>query len=82
MSKKLYSTEKWKEYIKARQETERRNAARHRKRPKFTGTRAQKQQARRQRQFQIVQAPPVFSIVNNANDAMQFFTTLELYSSK
>jgi hypothetical protein len=82
MSKKLYSTEKWKEYIKARQEAERRNAARHKKGPKFTGTRAQKQQAQRKRQYQIVQAPSVFSIVNNTNDAMQFFTTLELYSSK
>ena len=82
MSKKLYSTEKWKEYIKSRQEAERRNAARRSKGPKFTGTRAQKQQVIKKRLYQIVQAPSVFSIVNNPDEAMQFFTTLELYASK
>jgi hypothetical protein len=82
MSKKLYSTEKWKEYIKSRQEAERRNASRHRRGPKFTGTRAQKKQAQSRKRYQIVQAPSVFSIVNNPDDAMEFFRTLELYSGK
>jgi hypothetical protein len=82
MSKKLYSTEKWKEYIKARQEAERRHASRHRRGPKFTGTRAQKKQAQSRKRYQTVRAPSVFSIVNNPDDAMQFFSTLELYSSK
>ncbi len=82
MSKKRYSTEKWKEYIKSRQEAELRNANRHKKGAKPTGTLAQKRQARSKRLYQTVRAPAAFSIVNNPNDAMEFFTTLDLYSSK
>lgn len=82
MSKKLLSEKKWKEYLRIRQQAEQRNTARRRRGPRFSGTRAQKQEARNRRRFQIVRAPSVFSIVNNPNDAMQFFTNLELYSSR
>src|SRR5208282_1727608 len=80
--KKLYSTQKWKDYIRTRQEAEQRNARRRKKGSKFTGTVAQKQQARSRRQFQTVEAPSVFSIVNNPDEAMRFFINLEFYSSR
>jgi hypothetical protein len=82
MSKKLYSTQKWKDYIRARQDAERRNAQRRRRGPRFTGTVAQKQEARIRRDYQTVEAPSVFSIVNNPDAAMQFFANLELYSRR
>ena len=82
MSKKLYSTQKWKDYIRTRQEAEQRNARRRRTGPKFTGTLAQKQQARSRRHFQTVEAPSVLSIVRNPDGAMRFFINLELYSSR
>jgi hypothetical protein len=82
MSKKLYSTQKWKDYIRTRQEAEQRNARRRKTGSKFTGTVAQKQEARSRRQFQTVEAPSVFSIVNNPDEAMRFFINLELYSSR
>jgi hypothetical protein len=82
MSKKLYSTQKWKDYIRARQKAEERNARRRKTGPRFTGTAAQKQQVRSRRRFQTVEAPSVFSIVNNPDEAMRFFANLELYSGR
>jgi len=82
MSKKLFSAQKWKDYLKARQDAERRNARRRKTGRTFHGTNAQRQQARIRRQFQTVEAPSVFSIVNNPDEAMRFFTNLELYSGR
>jgi hypothetical protein len=82
MSKKLFSEQRWKDYLKSRQESEQRNAHRRRTGPRFTGTYAQKQQARSRRHFQTVHAPSVFSIVGNPEDAMLFFSNLELYASR
>lgn len=82
MSKKLYSTQKWKDYIRTRQEAEDRNARRRNRGPRFAGTAAQKQEARIKRKYQTVAAPSVFSIVNNPDEAMQFFANLELYAGR
>lgn len=82
MSKKIYSTQKWKDYIRARQEAETRNAQRRSRAPRFTGTAAQKRAARIRRQYWTVEAPSIFSIVNNPDEAMEFFANLELYSTR
>ena len=82
MSKKLYTTQKWKDYIKTRQDAELRNAKRRNYGPRFAGTRAQRDQTWAKRRYQNVVAPSVFSIINNPEEAMGFFVNLELYSSK
>jgi hypothetical protein len=82
MGKKIFSTQKWKDYLKARQDAEEHNAYRRKTGRRFRGTNAQRQQAQSRRRFQTVQAPSVFSIVNNPDEAVRFFLNLELYAGR
>ena len=79
MSKKLFSTERWKRYLKSRQLAEDRNAKRRRHRGK------QQQKHQRpiaQRAFETLVAPPNFSIVQNAVATIAFLNNLRFYSAK
>jgi hypothetical protein len=82
MSKKLHSTQKWKDYLKTRQDAQRRNARRRNAGHRYSGTAAQKRLSRSTRRFQTVSAPSVFSIVKDPDAAMRFFLNLELFASR
>ena len=82
MSKKLYSTEKWKRYLKARQDAEEDHTKRRSTRPRFSGTARQKAVNVSKRRFETVVAPAVFSIVNDPRAAMRFFFNLDFFASK
>jgi hypothetical protein len=85
MGKKLFSTRKWKEYLKQRQEYEIQKRNRRNKR----GGRAGRPSLAREiaaknarRRFHLLRAPTEFSIIQNAPGVIAFLTALEYYSQQ
>lgn len=79
MSKKLYSTNKWKRYLRSRQESELRSKKRRprgRSGPKYTAERIAR------RKYHILAAPQVFSIIKNPEGSLPFLREIDFYSSK
>jgi hypothetical protein len=79
MSKKLFSTERWKRYLKSRQLAQDRNAKRRRHRGK---QQKRHQQPIAQRAFYTLAAPSNFSIVQNSTATIAFLNNLRFYSAK
>jgi hypothetical protein len=81
VSKKLYSTEKWKKYLKDRQETQDRNAKRRRNRARGR-EKAPHVTPPERRKFYLVAAPAKFSIVENPEDAIAYLSNLRFYAER
>lgn len=79
MSKKLFSTERWKRYLKTRQEAQDRSAKRRRHRARFIH-KAQKPIERRT--FQTLVAPSEFSMIRNSDETISFLNRIRFYAGK
>lgn len=81
MSKKLFSTERWKRYLKSRQLAQDRNAKRRRR-----GA-AGRQKPRKftpiaEREFRTLIAPAGFSLVQNPSEAIAFLNSVRFYAER
>jgi hypothetical protein len=79
MSKKLYTSQKWKNYLRSRQKAQLRNARRAHKRRYLAIYR--KVERVRKRYYTLV-APTVLSLVNSPEAAMRFFANIEFYAMR
>jgi len=78
MSKKLFSTGRWKRYLKSRQLAQDRNAKRRRHR----GKQQKHQRPVERRTYYNLVAPSNFSIVQNSAATIAFLNNLRFYSAK
>jgi hypothetical protein len=79
MSKKLFSTERWKRYLKARQAAEERSAKRRRRRAAFAH---KSRKPVEQRGYRTLAAPAKFSMVENPEATVSFLNNLRFFSGK
>ena len=79
MSKKLFSTNRWKAYLKSRQRAQERNAKRRHKRARF---RVYIKRRPKRRFFYHAVAPETFSIVQNPIAAIDFLNTLHYHAPR
>jgi hypothetical protein len=82
MSKKLYSTNRWKRRVKARQEYQLRAARRQRLRRSTSRNAAHTPSARQlsQQKHHWLAAPATFSMVENPEEVVRFFHEMEFYA--
>jgi hypothetical protein len=80
MSKKLFSTQRWKRYLKARQEAQGRSAKRRRRRG--AGFPYKTPQPIERRGFEALAAPSEFSMVQNAEATISFLNSVRFYSAR
>ena len=80
MSKKLLSSSKWKEHLKARDRAEMRKLSALRKRGPVN-IRVQQREASKKKFLDLL-VPSDFSLVNNPEEFIRFLRSLELYSPK
>jgi hypothetical protein len=77
MGKKLFSTEKWKKYLKARQES----ALRSSRRRKSARVPVRKFVPPNRRKFLTEVAPKIFSMVDNPEEAIEFLNGLRFHAN-
>jgi hypothetical protein len=79
MSKKLFSTQRWKRYLRARQEAQERSAKRRKRRAQFIRKTLKPIVERR---FRTLSAPSDFSMVQNPDATITYLNSVRFYSSK
>lgn len=78
MSKKLYSTARWKRYLESRGRSELKKLRRRRR--SLRGQPRRSRTTRRGRPFSTIYAPPIFSMKNNPEGAITFLRAVLLYA--